>query len=126
MHGLVKTPRCNIGYVKRYVTPLHRLPHAMPYSGISEHQTLKRFCSRHTPELCHTLFYRERASPLRLETFNVDPVKHVARYLQSSVDDNGLRSDKCIPNEQENSIGYFFWTTKTPDRDTYGKLLMGP
>jgi len=53
----------------------------MPYSGISEHQTLKRFCSRQTPALCHTLFYRKRASPLRSEAFNVDPVKHLSRFL---------------------------------------------
>ena len=50
--------------------------------------------------------------------------KNALARIQSAVDDDGLRSDKRIPNEQENGIGNFFWTTKTPDRDACGKLPM--
>jgi len=50
--------------------------------------------------------------------------KSVLARIQSAVDDNGLRSDKRIANEQENGISHFFWTPKTPDRNACGKLPM--
>jgi hypothetical protein len=53
----------------------------MPYFGLSEPETLKRFCAQPKLELCHTLIYRELLSPLRSETLNVHPVKQAIQIL---------------------------------------------
>ncbi len=47
----------------------------MPYSGVASAPDVETFLFSTYMGLCHTLFYREQASPSRLETLNVDPVK---------------------------------------------------